>query len=38
MEFKQIVMERYATKKFDKRQIPQQKLDELLEITRHAPS
>lgn len=38
MSFKQIVMERYATKQFDGRKIPQSKVDELLEIIRYAPS
>ncbi|MBS3102416.1 NAD(P)H-dependent oxidoreductase [Candidatus Woesearchaeota archaeon] len=38
MEFKQIVMERYATKMFDGRKIAASKVDELLEIIRHAPS
>ena len=38
MEFKDIVMSRYATKKFDGRKIPEKKVDELLEIVRFAPS
>ena len=38
MEFKEIVKERYATKKFDSSQIPEDKLNELLEIIRLAPS
>jgi len=38
MEFKQIVMARYATKKFDGRKIPEAKVDELLEMVRFAPS
>ena len=38
MEFKQIVMERYATKLFDGRKIPESKVNELLEIIRYAPS
>ena len=38
MEFKDIVMSRFATKKFDGKQIPQGKVDELLEIIRMAPS
>jgi len=38
MEFKDIVMSRYATKKFDGRKIPEDKVNELLEIVRFAPS
>ena len=38
MDFKSIVMERYATKKFDGKQIHQQKVDELLEIIRFSAS
>nr|WP_319376064.1 NAD(P)H-dependent oxidoreductase [uncultured Methanoregula sp.] len=38
MEFGTIVMSRYATKKFDGRKIPQEKVDELLEMVRYAPS
>jgi nitroreductase len=38
MEFGKIVMSRYATKKFDKRKIPEAKVDELLELVRFAPS
>jgi nitroreductase / dihydropteridine reductase len=38
MEFRQIVMSRYATKKFDGRKIPEAKVDELLEMVRFAPS
>jgi len=38
MEFGTIVMSRYATKKFDGRKIPQEKVDELLEMVRFAPS
>ncbi|MFN7991516.1 MAG: NAD(P)H-dependent oxidoreductase [Candidatus Micrarchaeia archaeon] len=38
MEFKDIVMERYATKKFDGRKIDDKKFDELLDMIRHAPS
>jgi nitroreductase len=38
MEFKDIVMQRYATKKFDGKKIPQEKIDELLEMIRYAPS
>ncbi|HSB46847.1 MAG TPA: NAD(P)H-dependent oxidoreductase [Candidatus Bilamarchaeum sp.] len=37
MEFKQIVMGRYATKKF-KGKIGQEKVDELIELIRYAPS
>ncbi len=38
MEFKQIVMRRYATKQFDGRKIPESKANELMEIIRYAPS
>lgn len=38
MEFKDIVMSRYATKKFDGRKIPESKINELLEMVRFAPS
>jgi len=38
MEFKEIVMNRYATKKFDGKKIPQEKVNELLEMIRYAPS
>lgn len=38
MEFKDIVMQRYATKQFDGKVIPQEKIDELLEMIRFAPS
>ncbi len=38
MSFKDIVMGRYATKKFDGKKIEQKKVDELLEIIRYAAS
>jgi nitroreductase len=38
MEFKEIVMSRYATKKFDGRKIPEAKISELLELAQFAPS
>jgi nitroreductase / dihydropteridine reductase len=38
MEFKQLLMERYATKKFDGRDIGQEKLDAILDMTRYTPS
>ncbi len=38
MKFDKIVMERYATKLFDKRTLPESKVDTLLEIIRYAPS
>ena len=38
MQFKNIVMQRYATKKFDGRKIPEDKVDELIEYVRYAPS
>ena len=38
MEFTEIVMSRYATKKFDGKKIPRAKVDQLLELVRFAPS
>jgi len=38
MEFKQILMERYATKKFDGRDIGQEKLNAILDMARYTPS
>lgn len=38
MEFQEVVAQRFATKKFDGRTIPQEKLDELLGLIRLAPS
>ena len=38
MEFADIVMSRYATKKFDGRKIPEKTINELLEMVRFAPS
>ncbi|MGA2122179.1 MAG: nitroreductase family protein [Methanoregula sp.] len=38
MEFKDIVMQRYATKQFDGRMIDEQKLFALLDIIRYSPS
>ena len=38
MEFKEVVRQRYATKKFDGKMIPQEKIEELLDIIRFAPS
>lgn len=38
MEFKDIVMKRYATKKFDGRILPDEKINELFEIIRYSPS
>jgi nitroreductase len=38
MEFKDIVMQRYATKKFDSKKIPEAKISELIELVRFAPS
>ncbi|MFY9799946.1 MAG: NAD(P)H-dependent oxidoreductase [Methanoregula sp.] len=38
MEFADIVMSRYATRKFDSRKIPETKINELLELVRFAPS
>jgi nitroreductase/dihydropteridine reductase len=38
MEFREIVMQRYATKKFDGRKVPEAKMKELFELIRFAPS
>ena len=38
MEFRDIVMKRYATKKFDGRKVPEAKMKELQELIRFAPS
>jgi nitroreductase len=38
MDFAKMVMSRYATKKFDGKKIPENKVDELLELVRFAPS
>jgi nitroreductase len=38
MELKDIVMKRYATKKFDGKKIEQKKIDELLEMIRYSAS
>jgi len=38
MQFRDIVMQRYATKKFDGRKIGEEKIGELLELVRFAPS
>ena len=38
MNFKDLVMNRYAVKKFDGKQVPQKLVDELLELIRFAPS
>ena len=38
MEFKQLLMERYATKKFDGRDIGEEKLNAILDMTRYTPS
>src|SRR5512136_474417 len=38
MEFKDIVMQRYATKKFDGRRVPEGMMNELYELIRFAPS
>ncbi|MBI4116399.1 NAD(P)H-dependent oxidoreductase [Candidatus Pacearchaeota archaeon] len=38
MDFGEIVKKRYATKAFDGKKIPEQKINELLEIIRYAPS
>ncbi|MGA2699427.1 MAG: nitroreductase family protein, partial [Methanoregula sp.] len=38
MQFAECVMQRYATKKFDGRTIPEAKVNELMELVRYAPS
>ena len=38
MDFEKIVRERYATKHFDSRKIPESKVNKLLELIRYAPS
>ncbi|HNX18583.1 MAG TPA: NAD(P)H-dependent oxidoreductase [Methanoregula sp.] len=38
MQFEECVMQRYATKKFDGRTIPEEKVNALLELVRFAPS
>ena len=38
MEFEKIVMERYATKLFDGKKIPEEKINKLLELIRNAAS
>jgi len=38
MEFADCVMQRYATKKFDGKKIPENKVNELLDLVRFAPS
>ena len=38
MTFKEIVMQRYATKRFDGRSVPEETIRELLELVRFAPS
>jgi nitroreductase/dihydropteridine reductase len=38
MEFRETIMGRYATKRFDGRPIPEDKIDQLLEMVRWAPS
>ena len=38
MEFEKIVMERYATKLFDGRKLPEEKVNKLFEMIRNAPS
>lgn len=38
MEFKDIIMRRYATKRFEERTIPEEKMSQLLEMIRFAPS
>ena len=38
MEFKELLMARYATKKFDGKTIDDDKIDQLFEMIRYAPS
>jgi nitroreductase / dihydropteridine reductase len=38
MDFKDIVMQRYAVKKFSGKKVPEEKINELIELVRFAPS
>jgi nitroreductase / dihydropteridine reductase len=38
MHFKDIVMQRYAVKKFNGNRVPEEKINELIEIVRYSPS
>lgn len=38
MQFKDIVMQRYAVKKFDGKTVPDEKINELIDLVRYAPS
>ncbi|MCU0630675.1 MAG: NAD(P)H-dependent oxidoreductase [Methanoregulaceae archaeon] len=38
MEFKDIVLQRYAVKKFNGKAVPEEKINELIELVRFAPS
>ncbi len=38
MEFADIVMKRYATKRFDGRKVPEETINQLLDLVRYAPS
>jgi nitroreductase/dihydropteridine reductase len=38
MEFEDIVMRRYATKKFDRKKIPEARISKLIELVRFAHS
>ena len=38
MEFEEIVMKRYAVKKFDGKKVPQDKIDKLMEMVRYSAS
>lgn len=38
MEFKEIVLKRHAVRSFDGKKVPENKVHELLDIIRHAPS
>ena len=38
MEFKELIMKRYATKQFDGKKVPDDKINELCEMVRFAPS
>jgi nitroreductase / dihydropteridine reductase len=38
MEFKDVVMKRYATRKFTDQKVPEDKIDELIDLIRFAPS
>jgi len=38
MEFKDLVMQRYAAKEFSSERVPEEKIEELVDLIRYAPS